>query len=30
MRGFTNLKGKKQLCCDPTCYKITKEEDKEV
>ena len=30
MRGFMNLKEQKQLCCEPTCQKITKEGDKEI
>jgi hypothetical protein len=28
MRGFKDLKGQKQLCCEPTCQKDTKEGDK--
>jgi hypothetical protein len=30
MRGFMNLNEQKQLCCEPTCLKDTKEGDKEI
>lgn len=30
LRGFMNVKEQKQLCCEQTCQKITKEGDKEI
>jgi hypothetical protein len=29
-RNFTDLREQRQLCCEPTCQKDTKEEDGEI